>query len=525
MIEPLQSASQKVTERNVDSSGSAQTSVLLAIVAGFGCVALCGLVFLGQAVKGELIDLFPCLLTATITPLVIQTAGRLSGKSAVLIPLFFAAAAVLLGKWLAWDLGGIVAQLSGAELPANVGWWETFKKSWNAIPVAVQRMNAALYLLTPVVAGGVVYFCRWLERRQPTLRSDPTSVQVPTVEFRSRRWLLALAGAWTVVVMLVHLTLTPPGRTGFLYYTAVRASQPDEHTLGLRVHGRRLASDERDVACDRTGELVSRSCAEDNNFRFLRAGYAWLAATLFPWLHPPNSLIALNIMASLACLTCVWRLTARFYRDDFACCLATMLAAAGIGFSLHWNAATPHLVSFALYAIGLTMLVESKMLTQRRPWRVHLAFATYLGLVSLIYNVWLMLALVYVVCGVRRQRWRHLAAGLLVAGAFAPIWRCILPARNQSARRRGGLLAACALAVEGGCGGRYRELRHPDCCDDARGHHRDGISTAVVAGSGGIVLYNRSRQEDVRSVSGRCSSAGLHVVRACGVGPRLHCLR
>ncbi len=162
----------------------------------------------------------------------------------------------------------------------------------------------------------------------------------------------------------------------------------------------------------------------------------------------------------------------------------------------------------------------------RRPWRVHLAFATYLGLVSLIYNVWLMLALVYVVCGVRRQRWRHLAAGLLVAGAFAPIWRCILPPLGINLLDvEGDYLRRAALAVEGGCGGRYRELRHPDCCDDARGHHRDAIPTAVVAGSGGIVLYNRSRQEDVRSVSGRCSSAGLHVARAWGVGPRLHCLR
>ncbi len=195
MIEPLQSASQKVTERNVDSSGSAQTSVLLAIVAGFGCVALCGLVFLGQAVKGELIDLFPCPLTATITPLVTQTAGRLSGKSAVLIPLFLCRSRRPVGKVARVGLGGVVAQLSGTELPANVGWWETFKKKLNAIPAAVQRMNAALYLLTPVVAGGVVYFCRWLERRQPTLRSDPTSVQVPTIEFRSRG-----AGCWHLLV-------------------------------------------------------------------------------------------------------------------------------------------------------------------------------------------------------------------------------------------------------------------------------------------------------------------------------------
>ncbi len=98
--------------------------------------------------------------------------------------------------------------------------------------------------------------------------------------------------------MLVHLTLTPPGRTGFLYFTLPFVPANQMNTLwgfAYMVDGSPVMSET--LPAIEQENWFRGAVRSDNNFRFLRAGYAWLAATLFPWLHPPNSLIALNIMA------------------------------------------------------------------------------------------------------------------------------------------------------------------------------------------------------------------------------------
>ncbi len=422
-----------------------QSSTVLAATAGVGCTLLAGLIFLGHARAGETVDLFPCLMTATLTPLVVQTAGRLRAQLAVIVPMLFATFGVLLGKCLAWDLAGVVAGMSG-DSAVEADWLTGLSDSWHALPVSAQRLNAALYLLTPIVAGAAIPTCCRLSLERPDSTCEPMTAE--TGNFRPRRWLVGLTCAWSIGAIAAHLAFSPPDRTGLLYFTLPFAPINQTNTMwgfAYMIDGSPVMSEE--IPAREQVTWFGGAGRSDNNFRFLRAGYAWLGVMLFPWLSPARGLITLNIIAWLTCLACVWKLTARFYRDDVACCLATMLASTGIGFALHWNATTPHLVSFALYSLGLTALVESRITTQPRPWGVHLAWGTFLGLVSLVYNVWLMLALVYVVAGIRRQRWVHLAGSLLVAAAFAPMWRSVLYALGINVMDVEGSYLRRALAM------------------------------------------------------------------------------
>lgn len=411
----------------VEPKSASQSSMLLATLSGLASTLLTGLIFLGHARRASANDLLPCLLTALFTPLLVQTAGRLSGRATVWIPTLFALLGVLLGKWLSWDLSGYVAGLAGDDAPANEGWISVVRDRWKELPTSTRWQNAAAYLLTPVIAGGLVPACHRLCRNPSDALGAAILVEQDSVKFRSRRWLIGLAAAWSIGVIVVHIVYSSD-RTGFLNITLPVVPINQTNSLwgfAYLVDGSPVMSEEI-PGVEQVGWFRG-AVRSDNNFRFLRAGYAWLATVLFPWLPSTHCLIALNLAAWGIFLVCVWRLTANYSRDDIACCLATMLASTGIGFVVHWHATTPHLVSFALYALGLTVLVESRLTKQVRPWDFHLAFGVFLGLVSLVYNVWLMVALVYVVAGMRKQRWLHLLAALCVAAAFSPTWRTILP--------------------------------------------------------------------------------------------------
>lgn len=409
-------------------------SPFLAVLAGIACVVLSGLFFLGHSATGKELDLVPCLLTVCLVSVVVHVAGRLQGGLSWGLSAAFAMGGILLGKFLAWDLAGIVSATTGHETQLGQNGWETLQRNWNSLPPGLRIANLTFYLLTPCFAGGLVSACRWIGRHRliagkPPEQAPPDNTSPAKVPIQSaRRWPLLLAVLWACTVIGGHLMLHQPDRTGFLAFSlpVIEANRANSMWgFAHLVKGAPVMAETIPAAEQVT--WFSGQRRSDNNFRYLRAGYAWAAVTLLPFLEPMQSLITFNVLAWLASLTCVWLIAREMFQDDLTACFTTMLATVGSGYAFHWDAATPHLFSFALYSLGILMLLRTGIHSTPQPWPIHLALGLFLGLVSLVYNVWLMLAFVYVVSGFRKQNLLHMLGCGLVAVTFQAMWQCILP--------------------------------------------------------------------------------------------------
>jgi hypothetical protein len=175
-------------------------------------------------------------------------------------------------------------------------------------------------------------------------------------------------------------------------------------------------------------DWFSGAVRSDNNFRFLRAGYAFLAVHAAPWLGRDAALLVVNVTSWCVCLASVWVLCRNIFHDEAAAAIAVCLAATGIGLAIHLHSFGPHITGFALYYCGVTWLAVSGVAVEARPWRWHCVLGLGFGLIGIVYNVGPMLVAVYLWNGLLRQRWLHLAGGAVLAFSVRPTWRFILPA-------------------------------------------------------------------------------------------------
>lgn len=393
-------------------------------------VLLGALMFRGWSLSGHLSDWWPCLLTAIVVAGLVRVAGRLPSNQASLWCAVCATCGVVGGKVLAWDLLGVVDRFQGNDLSLLSNRLERAADLWSSLPVSVRWANGLTWVLTPVLSAVLVPVCSWALQTQ-SAPSDDSAREVsagglPTRVRPAVRWLTL---AWLVTVATLLLVRGGGERGGFRLLTDPCDRLPAGNSLlGFSVLlGERPVNAEALPAIEQV-EWFSGSVRSDNNFRFLRAGYAFMGAQLAPLFGAERALVVVNVLAWLCCLFATWRLSRCWFDDDLTGCLAVIFAAVGIGFAIHLHATTPHLWSFALYYLGVLVLARAGIIKRRQPWRVQLGLGLLMGFIGLSYNVSVMLLFVYLLSGWRTQRTTHLlmAAGLSLLPRI--VWSLLLPA-------------------------------------------------------------------------------------------------
>ena len=351
----------------------------LAGLAGAGSVLLGALMLRGAFVSGVPTDVAPCLLTVLLTSLAVAVAGRLESRGAVVVTTCSTVAAIAAGKMLAWDLLGVVGRLSG-ETAAGGTWLDRVASGWETASLAQQWINAAAWLLTPILASlGVIAWGKFLAGRDPPVTTETSAqaaalVNTPKSPALARpgppqrpTFLILVTTVWVLLVAGLQWGFQRPGRNAFLDVTqpVVRANQ--ENTILGFAHLR----DGQPQMCEEIPAIeqatwLQGAVRSDSNFRFLRTGYAILATPFTPLCGPEGGLRVLNVLAWLVSLVCIGCIAARLGGGAQAGCIAVVLAAPGVGYAVHWNATTPHLTSFALYAAGVLLLISQEIPTRPR---------------------------------------------------------------------------------------------------------------------------------------------------------------
>ncbi len=376
------------------------------IGAGFAAVSA-ALILHGGTLSGERSPWFDCLVISLLIPVMTSAAGRSAGRYAYSLT----AVACLISMGLA---EAITATVSPQRLTLTV-------------------LDGLLYALTPVAAvllmrrfGGrwVAALATGLEKR-PIERTSRFGGTAPA-------WWLT---AWVAVVCGVFLLGASTDRTGFRMITVPY----DEFHGDLSLLGFSVLVDQHPVmaetmpAVEQVGWFAG-AVRSDNNFRFLRAGYSFLAAPSTVVFDQRMSLLIINYLAWLLCLVLVGRLSWRWFGCRLSAAVAVALAAAGVGFGVLINDTTPHVLSFALYYLGIYQIDRGRFGSQRQPWRLHLIFGLTLGMISLAYNVAQMLWFVYVLVSWRKQPLRSLITVTALSLVFRPLWARILPGMGINVR-------------------------------------------------------------------------------------------
>ncbi len=410
----------------------AQGCHALAWIGGTGAVVVSALFFRGWAVTEHRLDIVPALVAAILSAVAVNLLGRVDRRPQAVYAAFFAASGIAAGLILAKDVFGLVAAQSGT--PADAGTWlARLTAAWTRQTPLEQAVNAASFALAPILAALVVPAGRMLNVLTPRIprvdaASDESAASRHIAAAPRPGWRLA-AAVWSVALMAAVCWRSDTERDGFALLTfpceTFHAANPLPgfcHLLG----GRPIMM-ESVPALEQVG-WFSGAVRSDNNFRFLRAGYAFLAVHAAPLLGAGGALWTINVLSWIICLIVVWRLTTRLFRDEAAAALAVCFAAAGIGFAVHVHSFTPHLAGFALYYVGVLWLLSGRFGQTSRPWEAHRALGLASGLMGAVYNVGPMLVAVYLLVGWRRQRWLYLFGGAALALSVRPIWRFILPA-------------------------------------------------------------------------------------------------
>ncbi|KAA5543161.1 hypothetical protein FYK55_12830 [Roseiconus nitratireducens] len=379
----------------------------LALTGSLLAATCAALLFHGWTVTGNPSDLVPCVLSALLIPATVVIAGRVADK--------WTAAMVFVGSLGSIALGKM---LTGQTLP-------------NAL--VLDPINLLLYGLTPLIATALI-----VAAGPSLLRSlrSPIGPARPTVsDINPIGAMRVPVLIWLVVVSAIYLVNNGTDRTGFRMITLpFDAPSGDMSLLGFSV-----LVDTHPVMAETLPAVEQVSwfaggVRSDNNFRFLRAGYAFLASQLTPIFDQTTSLLIVNFVSWLGSLALVWHLTLRWTAHQVAASAAVCLASVGIGFGVHINDATPHLTSFALYYLGIVLIDRFEFGETPRPWRTHLVWGLIVGLISLEYNVAQMLLFVYGVVSLKCQRWIHLVAAAVVSLSLRPLWQIILPGLGINVR-------------------------------------------------------------------------------------------
>jgi hypothetical protein len=406
---------------------------VLGLVGGAGAVVVSALVFRGWAVTQHRLDVFPALCTALLTALAVHLLGRTGRRVQAVYAAVFAACGIASGVILATDVFGVVAAQSGKAADAGT-WLDRLRAAWAALTLTEQAVNTACYGLAPIIAALVVPACRALNGPAlgnplaHTRFADESAASQDVAVAPGRGWRLA-AVLWSIACMAVAYCRSDAERDGFALLTfpceTFHAANPLPGFCYLE--GGRPIMMESVPALEQVG-WFSGVVRSDNNFRYLRAGYAFLAVHAAPFLGPGGALHLVNILGWITCLVVVWRLATRLFRDEAAAALAVCFAAAGIGFAVHIHGFTPHIAGIALYYAGVLWLHAGRFNESPRPWESHRALGLAFGVMGVVYNVGPMLVAVYLLVSWRRQRWRYLCGGAALALAVRPVWRYALPA-------------------------------------------------------------------------------------------------
>ncbi|MDA8743259.1 hypothetical protein N9N28_01385 [Rubripirellula amarantea] len=396
----------------------------LAIMGVLFSIALSALVFLGCRAAGRDSDLFPCLVSVVSAWGFASIVGRLSGRWLSVAVLISTCGSILLGKSL---IG--LQLLPDSSLREIMGGTATVT-------------NASFCLLAPIVGAALAGMTemagmtdRWSgwsldeqnnegKRDELEMRDEPTvDARVP---FTPIGW--AAMAAWLLLVAVFYTIGGTGDRTGFRMITVPYDElSANQSLLGFSVSmANRPMMVETISAVDQVTWFAG-GVRSDSNFRFLRSGYAFLAAQFSPICSPRNSLLVVNFLSWLVCLGVLWRLADRWFMSSVAAAFSVCIGAVGLGFGVLVNDTTPHLLSFAMYFVGIAMISEFSLGNQRQNWQTHLLFGLVFGSMSLAYNVAQMLLLVYLAVSFRTQRLAHLLAATSLALLFRPVLRWILP--------------------------------------------------------------------------------------------------
>jgi hypothetical protein len=147
----------------------------------------------------------------------------------------------------------------------------------------------------------------------------------------------------------------------------------------------------------------------------VRAMYSFVASLWAPLLGVIGSQQFVNFLGWALAAWVAWRFTLKLFEDQRAALIAVLLVGGGLGFVLHSNDYSPHLVPFAVYYLGILMVYETLVWRECRPLRIHLLLGLCLALACLTYTMEVALVIAYVAVAIRRNRWWHVTAAAVIA--------------------------------------------------------------------------------------------------------------
>ena len=416
-----------------DSTFFSLTAIGWTLIASVLASLVGGVMFAGWRIAGNGADWFPSLLIVAIAITCIRVIGNVDGR--------WRAVATVATTGLAIAIGHALIAIRG---------YEAFIESSVTPSIA--------YSVAILVAG---LSERILDRANgfvavPEPREGQPSASIRQT-IRPHRWLAIGLLAWVIFVALAYQRAATLDRTGFRIMTAPL----DQQSAAMPLAGFSIWHQNQPVMMETIPaiEQVQWFCGQirsDDNFRFLRSGYAFAATFFVGLLSPASALRCVNVIAWLCTLLIVGWLSLSWPRDEdsgdarvniYAAFCSVTIATVGVGFGIHINDTTPHLMSFCLYAIGIAMIVRMGFADQTQPWSRHLSFAIAVGFFSWTYNVAQMLLFVYATVSVFRQRWLSIATTIVIVVLHRPIWRWSLPALGINVREVEGEYFARAIAA------------------------------------------------------------------------------
>lgn len=417
-------------ETSDDASRIGSACVGLACVGGLLSAGVGAVMLAGWRIAGNDSDWFPSLVIVAMAIVCVTVIGQVSGSVRIVCVV----------------ASTIVAILSGHAMIRLRG-YDGFVGSPGASMVA--------YAVSVLAAVGSE---RVLIRLESLVRVDGVDQRRPVPKPTSTlRWLVAALLTWVLVVATAYQYAEVVNRTGFRIMTVPF----DSPSSALPLEGFSVWQGDRPVMTETIPaiEQVQWICGQirsDDNFRFLRSGYAFAASSFLGMMEPETALRCVNVIAWICTLFVIGGLSlawpGKADNDEPACrpcaAFASMaIAAVGVGFGIHFNDTTPHLMAFCLYAIGVAMIVGLRFAESPQPWSRHLTFALTVGFFSWTYNVAQMLLFVYVLVSIRRQRWLSIATTAAIVVLHRPIWRWSLPALGINVREVEGEYFARAIAA------------------------------------------------------------------------------
>jgi len=395
-------------------------SIGLACVAAFLAAGVGGVMLAGWRIAGNESAWFPSLLVVAMAVVSVAVIGQVSGTMRVLFVVASTVVAIAFAHGIIWARGDDAFAGSHFDSLAAYVLALLFGGLHDRI---LTRLHSFVHVDVPKTHGTFV------------------SIASSTWRFN---WLAVVLLVWIALVAVSYQHAVVVNRTGFRIIT-VPFDQP---SAAMPLAGFSVWRGDRPVMMETIPAIeqvqwFSGQVRSDNNFRFLRSGYAFAATIFLGVMHPETALRCVNGLAWLGTLAVIGGLCLAWpcqntEKDEsvnrYAALSAVSLAAVGVGFGILINDTTPHVMAFCLYAIGIAMIFGLGFAESPQVWSRHLGFALAVGFFSWTYNVAQMLLFVYVLVSLRHQRWLSTCVTVLIVLLHRPIWRWYLPALGINVR-------------------------------------------------------------------------------------------